>query len=461
MDESIAGRARSGRDARKRAPRSSHAEVFTSQREDPVEIIEAQAKTRVPALVPIRHARMAASPFAFFRGAAAVMAADLAATSTSGLTVQLCGDAHASNFGLFASPERQLVFDVNDFDETLTGPWEWDVKRLVTSLHIAGRERGFGEQEIRTITTATTGRYRQSIADFARRSNLEVWYASVQAESWLLAGGERLDVDTAKLVSRTITKAKSRDNIHTYSTLVQRDGKQLKFVNNPPLLVRLEDLVGDADGEATRTQVRQGFADYRDSLSSDRRQLLDQYRPADIAHKVVGVGSVGVQAWVMLLIGRDRGDPLFLQIKQAQPSVLEQYLTPSPYVNAGQRVVAGQRAMQAVSDIMLGWHRLTGPDDSQRDFYVRQLRDWKGSFELEQMSPKSMARYGELCGWTLARAHARSGDRIAIAAYLGQSSAFDAAVADFAAVYADQNQRDYDCFLAAISDARIPAGATG
>jgi uncharacterized protein (DUF2252 family) len=457
MEDTIAGRARSGRDARKRAPRSSHAELPAGQRQDPVDIIEDQARTRVPALVPIRHARMAASPFAFFRGAAAVMAADLAGTPTSGLTVQICGDAHASNFGLFASPERRLVFDVNDFDETLTGPWEWDVKRLVTSLHIAGGERGFTDQEIRSITVATIARYRRSIANFAERGNLDVWYATVEAESWLLAASKRLDADTARMVSKSITKAKSRDNIHTYSTLVRRDGKQVKFLNDPPLLVRLEELVGDADVEATRAQIRQAFADYRDSLSSDRRRLVDQYSPVDIAHKVVGVGSVGVQAWVMLLIGRNRGDPLFLQIKQAQPSVLEQHLAPSPYANAGQRVVAGQRAMQAASDIMLGWHRLTGPDGTSRDFYVRQLRDWKGSFELAQMSPTSMSRYGELCAWTLARAHARSGDRFAIAAYLGESSAFDVAVADFAAAYADQNQRDYDSFLAAIHTGRIPA----
>jgi uncharacterized protein (DUF2252 family) len=458
MDETIGGRMRRGRDARKRAPRSSHAEISTGERRDPIEIIEVQARTRVSTLVPIRHARMAASPFAFFRGAAAVMAADLANTPTSGLTVQLCGDAHASNFGLFASPERQLVFDVNDFDETLAGPWEWDVKRLVASLHIAGRQQSFGEQEIRSVTSAASARYRQSIADFAGRSNLEVWYASVQAESQLLAVGKRLDAGTAKLVSKTVTRAKSRDHIHTYSALIRRDGKQMRFVNDPPLLVRLEDLVDSADVDATRATVRTAFADYRESLSSDRRQLLDQYRPVDIAHKVVGVGSVGVQAWVMLLIGRDRGDPLFLQIKEAQRSVLEQHLAHSPYANAGQRVVAGQRAMQGSSDIMLGWHRLAGPDGSTRDFYVRQLRDWKGSFELEQMSPISMKRYGELCAGTLAHAHARSGDRIAIAAYLGQSRAFDVAVADFAAAYADENQRDYASFLAAIAAGRIPAG---
>jgi uncharacterized protein (DUF2252 family) len=457
MDDTIGGRMRRGREARKQAPRSSHAQILSGQRQDPIEIIEHQARTRVPALVPIRHARMAASPFAFFRGAAAVMAADLATTPTSGLTVQVCGDAHASNFGLFASAERQLVFDVNDFDETLAGPWEWDIKRLVASLHIAGGQQSFDDHQIRSITNATSARYRQTIADFARRSNLDVWYASVQAESWLLAASTRLDADTAKLVSKTITKAKSRDNIHTYSAMVRRDGKQIKFVDDPPLLVRLEDLVDSADADATRARVQKAFADYRESLSSDRRQLLDQYRPVDVAHKVVGVGSVGVQAWVMLLIGRNRGDPLFLQIKEAQPSVLEKHLVPSPYANAGQRVVAGQRAMQASSDIMLGWHRLASPDGGARDFYVRQLRDWKGSFELEQMTPTSMARYGELCAWTLAHAHARSGDRIAIAAYLGQSAAFDVAVADFAAAYAQQNQRDYDSFLAAISAARIPA----
>jgi uncharacterized protein (DUF2252 family) len=457
MDATITERTQRGRDGRKRTPRSAHAEVFTGTRQDPVEIIADQARTRVPALVPIRHARMAVSPFAFFRGSAAVMAADLADTPVSGLTVQLCGDAHASNFGLFASPERRLVFDVNDFDETLTGPWEWDLKRLISSLHVAALDRGFSTPDIRSITRATGARYRRSIADFARRSNLDVWYASVSTDSRLVAMSKRLDAQSAKLVSKTITKARSRDHVHTYSTLIRQIGPQIQFVDDPPLLVRLEELVTDSAVDVTRGQIETAFADYRNSLRPDLLQLLDQYRPVDIAHKVVGVGSVGIQAWVMLLIGRDQRDPLFLQIKQAQPSVLERHLAPSPHDNAGQRVVAGQRAMQAASDILLGWNRLTGPDGVVLDFYVRQLRDWKGSFELEQMSPISMTRYGELCAWTLARAHARSGDRIAIAAYLGQSDAFDVAVADFAATYADQNQRDYESFLTAIRTGRIAA----
>jgi len=437
-------------------PRSSHREVLTTgSRLDPVDILDAQSATRVAALVPIRHARMAASPFAFFRGAAAVMAADLAGTPVSGFSAQVCGDAHASNFGLFASPERQLVFDVNDFDETLAGPWEWDVKRLITSLHIAGRERAFTEQEIREVTLATAARYREAMADFAGRTNLDVWYASVQTEAQRLAASQNLDAQSEKLVEKTVAKAKTRDHIHTYSTLVRKQGKQIEFIDDPPLLVRLENLLDSAAAEATHREISRAYGEYRDSLSSDRRQLLDQYRPVDVAHKVVGVGSVGAQAWVMLLMGRDHTDPLFLQMKQAQLSVLEQHLSPSAYANAGQRVVAGQRAMQASSDILLGWNRLTGPDGIERDFYVRQLRDWKGSFDLDRMAPLSMTRYGELCAWTLAHAHARSGDRIAIAAYLGKTDVFDLAVADFAQTYAEQNQRDYDAFLTAIAEGRI------
>ena len=457
MDGTVSQRARSGRSRRGQAPRSAHAVAAAAHDRDPVATIEAQARTRAPALVPIRHARMAASPFAFFRGNAAVMAADLAGTPVSGLTVQLCGDAHASNFGLFASPERQLVFDVNDFDETLPGPWEWDVKRLVASLHIAARESGFGGDDIRAITVSAGAGYRRAMTDFARRSNLDVWYATVQDDARLVALRERLDADSAKIVARTVAKARSRDHLRAYSSLVRRQGGQIRFVNDPPLLVRLEDLIDRTEAATARAHLQTAFADYRESLSADRRRLLDQYRPVDIAHKVVGVGSVGVQAWVLLLLGRDRRDPLLLQIKEAQPSVLEAHLGPSEYANAGHRVVAGQRTMQASSDILLGWHRLTGDDGTPRDFYVRQLRDWKGSFDIGQMSPISMRRYGQLCGWTLARAHARSGDRVAIAGYLGRGESFDTAIARFAETYAAQNQRDYDAFVEAIAAGRLTA----
>jgi uncharacterized protein (DUF2252 family) len=446
-----------GRRARSRVPRSAHGSFdVPAGRADPVGLLEEQAASRVPELVPIRYERMSASPFAVFRGAALIMAADLASTPTLGVTVQLCGDAHVANFGLFASPERQLVFDINDFDETLPGPWEWDLKRLAASLHIAGQGNGFTDRQLRSVVQASVGRYRSAMAEFASMSNLGVWYAYLAVEPLLSRVHKDLKLRTADLATRTVTKAKSRDHVHSYSKLVEASGERIRFISDPPLLVRMDELLDEAARPLMAARIQQGFSDYRESLSADRRTLLDQFRPVELARKVVGVGSVGTRAWVMLLMGRDTADPLFLQLKEAQQSVLERFLASSKYDNCGHRVVAGQRTMQANSDIFLGWNRLTGLDDIEHDFYVRQLRDWKGSADIEQMSPDSLAVYGAVCGWTLARAHARSGDRVAIAAYLGSGAVFDQAIADFAAAYAQQNQRDYDALLAAIASGRLP-----
>ncbi len=446
-----------GRAARSRAPRSTQGQFeVDGNRPDPIALLEEQAATRVPELVPIRYARMSASPFAFFRGAALIMAADLAPTPTTGITVQLCGDAHVSNFGIFASPERQLVFDINDFDETLPGPWEWDVKRLAASLHIAGQGNGFTNAQARSVVLAAVARYRTAMAEFAAMSNLAVWYANVPVESALSRAQKVIDPRTAKLASRTVAKAKTRDHLHSFAKLVEVNGEQIRFISDPPLLVRMDELLDEAARPEMAARIQQAFLDYRESLSADRRSLLDQFRPVELARKVVGVGSVGTRAWVMLMMGRDTADPLFMQIKEAQPSVLERFLPPSKYDNCGHRVVAGQRTMQANSDILLGWNRMTGLDGVEHDFYVRQLHDWKGSADIEQLSPEGLAAYGALCGWTLARAHARSGDRVAIAAYLGSGTVFDRAIADFAAAYAERNQHDYNALLTAIADGRLP-----
>jgi uncharacterized protein (DUF2252 family) len=459
-DITIEQRVALGRDGRARAPRSSHSSFEEAAgRADPISLLEQQAASRVPELIPIRYERMSASPFAFFRGAALIMAADLATTATSGLTVQLCGDAHVSNFGLFASPERQLVFDINDFDETLPGPWEWDVKRFAASLHIASADNGFSADQIRAVVLAGVARYRTAMAEFAAMSNLAVWYAYLPAETLLARVHDELNLRTAKLATRALAKAKSRDHLHSYSKLVEVNGEQIRFISDPPLLVRMDDLLDEAARPQMTARIQQGFIDYRQSLSADRRSLLDQFRPVEIARKVVGVGSVGTRAWVMLLIGRDSADPLFLQLKEAEASVLERFLPPSTYDNSGHRVVAGQRTMQANSDILLGWNRLVGLDEIEHDFYVRQLHDWKGSADIDAMSPPSLSIYAAMCGWTLARAHARSGDRVAISAYLGSGKVFDQAIADFAAAYAQRNQRDYDALLAAIANGRLSSAS--
>jgi uncharacterized protein (DUF2252 family) len=449
-----------GRQARVTVPRSSHAGLSADpDRPDPVTLLESQAKTRVPELVPIRHGRMMSSPFAFFRGAALGMAADLAGTPVTGITVQACGDAHLLNFGLYASPERRLVFDVNDFDETLPGPWEWDVKRLAASIVIAGRDRGFSTAERSRAVLDTVGQYRLAMREFAAMGTLDVWYAKLEAEQIVqrlrAAAAKGVDKRRVRRREQDIAKAATRTNLQAASKLSRLVDGRPEFVPQPPVVERLVDLLP----QDQRHRLESGIADlvsgYARSLAPDRRVLLDRYRLADMARKVVGVGSVGTRCWIILLVGRDVDDPLILQAKEAQPSVLERFQSRSEHGNAGQRVVVGQRLMQAASDIFLGWHRTTGIDGKRRDFYVRQLRDGKGSFDTSQMVPAGLAVYGRFCGWTLARAHARSGDRIAIAAYLGSSDVFDRALVEFAEAYADRNERDHDALLRAVKDGRL------
>jgi uncharacterized protein (DUF2252 family) len=445
-----------GRAARTEVPRSSHAEFAPGpDRPDPVALLETQAGTRVPELLPIRYGRMALSPFTFFRGAALPMASDLAGTPRSGLTVQACGDAHLANFGLFASPERRLVFDINDFDETLPGPWEWDVKRLAASLEVAARSNDFSTKVRRDIVLASVAAYRGAMREFAGMTALEVWYAHADMAEVRARIEPRLAHRGRKALARSLAKARTKDNLGALSRFAGvADGKP-GIVGDPPLIVPMRDLVGDA-AQAT-DQLRGMLESYRTSLGHDRRALLDQYELVDFARKVVGVGSVGTRAYMALMLGTDESDPLFLQAKEAGPSVLEAFAGTSEYDNCGQRVVVGQRLMQTVSDIFLGWVRVKGFDGRTRDFYLRQLRDWKGSAEIESMVPEGVRAYGELCGWTLARAHARSGDRIAIAAYLGSSPAFDVAVREFADAYADQTERDHRLLVEAIDSGRVSA----
>ncbi len=447
-------RAAAGKAARTKAPRSSYGDWAPApDRADPVELLEGQATSRVGQLVPLRYGRMLVSPFTFYRGAAAVMAADLAATPRSGFDVQLCGDAHLSNFGAYASPDRELVFDVNDFDETLPGPWEWDVMRLAASFSVAGRERGFKRRERLAIVAAMSTEYRGAMRRMAELGNLEVWYTKIDVEAiargWESAAGEK----EAATFRRNLEKTRAKDRMRALSKLTREVDGELRIVSEPPLIVPIDELVDEAaDIEAA---VQKIIADYRATLPEDRRVLLDGYRFVDAALKVVGVGSVGTRAFVVLMLGRDSGDPLFLQAKEAQRSVLEPYTEPSAFDNQGERVVQGQRLTQAASDILLGWVKARGIDGKQRDFYVRQLWDQKGSAKVENMSPHALATYAEICGTTLAHAHARSGDRIAIAAYLGKSDTFDKAIAGFAETYADQNERDYEALKAAADAGKI------
>ena len=455
---SVAERIARGKAARSEVPRASHA-VYESQstRSDPVDLLESQAKTRVPELVPLRYGRMLVSPFTFYRGAAKIMAHDLGATPRSGLTVQCCGDAHLSNFGVFASPERRLVFDVNDFDETLPGPWEWDVKRLAVSMLIAARDNGFRAKEQERIVLDTVGEYRTAMAEFAGLNNLDVWYSHLDIESVLEDYGSQFKPATVKRTQKTLAKARTKDSMTAFSKLTEVVDGQARIIDQSPLIVPIDKLA-EGEREDTFNDLRDLLRGYRGSLEYDRRVLLEQFRLTDFARKVVGVGSVGTRAWIALLLGRDGQDPLFLQMKEAEASVLEESLGPSEFSNHGQRVVVGQRLMQATSDIFLGWvHVQSGLDDQQRDFYGRQLKDWKGSAEIEQMVPEAMAAYGKLCGWTLARAHARSGDRIAIAAYLGNGSSFDRALVEFSKAYADQNDRDYQALKNAVDSGTLEA----
>jgi uncharacterized protein (DUF2252 family) len=402
---------------------------------------------------------MMVSPFTYFRGAALPMASDLATTPVSGLAVQACGDAHLSNFGIFGSPERRLMFDVNDFDETLPGPWEWDVKRLAASLEVAARGNEFAAKQRREIVTAAVARYRQAMRSFAGMTNLEVWYAHVDMDQMRAQFDAQLQARQRKEVDKGLAKARTRDSMEEVAKLTRIVDGQPRIIADPPLLVPIDDLIPEqTDRTAFEEQFNSLIAKYRRTLETDRRFLLEQFRFADLARKVVGVGSVGTRCWIVLMLGRDDADPLFLQVKEAEASVLSRFIGASKYTNQGQRVVAGQRLMQASSDIFLGWQRIeAGLDGQQRDFYVRQLRDWKYSVDIETMVPRGMRMYGELCGWTLARAHARSGDRIAIAAYLGGSDVFDRAITQFAAAYADQNERDHKSLADAVASGRITA----
>ncbi|GAA3388318.1 DUF2252 domain-containing protein [Cryptosporangium minutisporangium] len=461
-----AGRAEAGLSARERAPLASHADYAPAlDRVDPVAILAAQATERVPELVPVRHARMLVSPFTFYRGAAAIMAADLAATPHSGFPVQLCGDAHLSNFGVFGSPERRMLFDVNDFDETHPGPWEWDIKRLAASLVVAARANGFRRKARAEIVRAAVARYRGAMAEFAAAGELEVWYAHADFDQ--LAPQLSAQLSTAqrrKQLGKAQAKARSRNSLQAYRKLTAIQNGRRRIVADPPLLVPVGDLLPGRDSEDLAAEIRGLLSRYRRSLAPERRRLFDAFEYVDMARKVVGVGSVGTRCWIVLLRGRDDNDPLLLQVKEAQRSVLAGHVPSGlalPHrLNEGQRVVNGQRLMQVASDIFLGWERAAGSDGQTRDFYVRQLRDWKGSAVVEEMDRAGLRTYGELCAWTLSRAHARTGDRIAIAAYLGDEPTFDEALVEFSERYADQSERDYAALQEAVRVGRLEAAGT-
>jgi uncharacterized protein (DUF2252 family) len=447
-----------GKAARARVPLASQRDFDPGPSRDPIGLLLDQARSRIPELVPVRHARMLVSPFTFFRGAALPMAADLATTPSAGFRVQLCGDAHLSNFGAFGSPERRLVFDVNDFDETLPGPFEWDVKRLVASLVVAGRDNGFAAADSRRAALGAAARYRKAMRDFTAMSTLAVWYAHLDVEDTIARFKSQLKKSVIKKSEEVTAKARTRDSTQALAKLtrVGADG-QREIISDPPLIVPLEELSAELSVDASYAALRSVASGYTSTLPSDRQHLLGRFRLTRVARKVVGVGSVGTQAWILLMDAEDGLDPLLLQAKQAERSVLAAYAGESQYDHQGERVVAGQQLMQAASDIFLGWQRVTEAGGTWTDYYVRQLRDWKYSAPIERLDPDVMADYGQLCGWTLARAHARSGDRFAIAAYLGGSPKFDEAVADFGESYADQTERDHAAFAAAAASGRVQA----
>jgi uncharacterized protein (DUF2252 family) len=452
-----------GRAARRDAPRSGHGRWQPApDRPDPIELLEQQAQGRVPELVPIRYGRMLVSPFTFFRGAAAVMAADLASTPESGVTVQLCGDAHLSNFGLFGSPERRMLFDINDFDETLPGPWEWDVKRLAASFEVMGRDRGFAPPDRRAIVMAGVGEYRDRMRRAAGMSGLKAWYDHLEAGELLRlvrqeVAVKRVSKREAHAQEDMVAKARSRDSTRVLARRADVIDGELRIVAEPPIIVPIEDLARPGTAwEDPAPVIKTLLASYRRTLSHHHHPL-EEYRYVHAARKVVGVGSVGTRCYILLLLGRDNGDPLFLQVKEAQPSVLERFRGPSAYRNHGERVVVGQRLMQAATDIFLGWQRIPGLDGRTRDYYVRQFHDWKGSADVDTMQVAGATLYSRICGATLGRAHARWGDRVAIAAYLGKGRAFDRAIAQFAREYADQNERDHAAFAAAVASGRLIA----
>jgi uncharacterized protein (DUF2252 family) len=405
---------------------------------------------------------MLVSPFAFFRGAALIMAADLADTPSSGLVAQLCGDAHLSNFGAFGTPERRLLFDVNDFDETLPGPWEWDVKRLAASIEVMGRDRGFSRADRRDLVLSAMREYRERMRAAAGMRTLDVWYAELGVEHLLEkvraeASQKRLSKKEAKTAERHAAEALTRDSLRVLARRAGTVDGELRIRADPPLIVPVEELVvPGTEWERTEATARKLVRSYRRTLSQHHHPM-EEFSYAHLARKVVGVGSVGTRCWILLFTGRDEEDPLFLQVKEAQPSVLERFVGPSAFANHGQRVVEGQRLMQAASDLFLGWLRATGLDGLTRDYYVRQLHDWKGGAGVDALRVPGATLYGRFCAATLARAHARSGDRIAIASYLGKGDSFDRAIADFAVRYADQNERDYEALAAAVTSGRVEA----
>jgi uncharacterized protein (DUF2252 family) len=454
----LAERAAEGKAAREAAPLSAHGDWAPSaNRLDPVSLLEQQEAGREPDLLPVRHGRMVSSPFAFFRGAAKIMTADLEPMPRSGLVTQLCGDAHLGNFGAFGSPERSVVFDLNDFDETLPGPFEYDLKRMVASVAVVADDNGFTKSDARTLCRASATAYRAAMVGFAGMRTMDVWYAHLSDRDLddirLLAKtkGDRKALDR---VERAAERARLRDSLQALSRLGELVNGRYRIASRPPVLVPGRELpaVYGIDPDAIERYVREQFERYTATLDEDRRRLLERFRIVDVARKVVGVGSVGTRSYIALLQGRDERDPLFLQVKEASPSVLQDHL-PHRFDAHGHRVVQGQRLMQAVSDIFLGWS--SGPD--RRDSYWRQLRDMKASVAVQKMSRGRLSRYASLCAWTLARAHARSGDPVAIAAYMGGSDRFDRALTRFALRYAEQNRRDYETFLEAIASGRLEA----
>lgn len=455
---SPAERAAYGRSARKRASRSCHGWFEADEkRQDPVEVIGSQSDSRVPELVPIRYGRMLEAPFRFYRGAASIMAMDLGPVPNTGLTVQLCGDAHLLNFRLLASPERHLVFDINDFDETLAGPFEWDVKRLAASFAIAGRANGFSVKEQNDVVRTCVGTYRERIREFAGMRTLDIWYAQDDADRLRELMASSMDKESRHRTAEATSRARTRTHLQAFAKLTRVTSEGRRIAPDPPLITPLRDLLTDSSEDAEEKELKTIVAGYARTLSSERRHLLRHYRLVDMARKVVGVGSVGTRCWVLLLLGRDDGDPLLLQAKEAEESVLAAHTGGEPYDNQGRRVVAGQRLIQTTSDIFLGWTHVIGLDGRGRDFYVRQLRDWKGIARPETMDPGLLSLFAQLCGACLARAHARSGDPVAIGAYLGGSDRFDRALIEFAQAYADQNERDFEALGAAARSGRIHA----
>ncbi len=452
-------RAARGKADRAEVTRKSHGEwAPVAHRPDPVELLEEQAASRVPELVPIRYGRMLVSPFTFYRGAAYLMASDLSGGARTGLHTQLCGDAHLSNFGVFAAPDRQMVFSINDFDETLPGPFEWDVKRLVASFAVAGRDRGFDDKVRAKINQAVGSSYRAAMHQYAGMRNMDLWYDRINIDEILAQFTAQATAEQKKRLDKNVAKARTKDSLSAFNKLTETVDGEPRIVGNAPLIVPMAELAGGAEASQIHDSLESMIRSYRRTLSGDRRKLLERFRFVDAARKVVGVGSVGTRAWIILMLGRDNADPLFLQAKEAQASVLEPFVGKSEFANHGQRVVEGQRLMQSASDIMLGWiHIKSGLDGRERDFYLRQLWDAKGSALVDVMEPNAMLGYAQLCGQTLAKGHARSGDAIAIASYLGTSDVFDRAMATFAESYADQNERDYDALKQAVDSGRVKA----